>query len=188
MLRRTPKRKPRAKRPQWLDQPQALPAQPQALPDYLEGYTGPMGDENIDFIDWAFWLHDYHTPREIDALAPWLQAFEAIDKRGDQRALVALLQSHKLPDVAQDYLADLLQRHQLKKKRGAPATPSYDVTDADIMLLWASQDVRKLVRDGRSVDEAVEQISAERGIPFDILKSAYRGSRASTYRKPKCLP
>jgi hypothetical protein len=181
MLKRTPKRqiKKRAKRPQWLDGHQKA-----ALPDFMKDYTGPMGDENIEFIDRAFWLHDYHTPRELEALAPWLGTFEAIDQRCDHGPLIALLRSPcELSSAARGYLADLLQRHQLRKKRGAPATAAYDVTDADVTLLWASQEVRKLVQDGRSIDEAVEQIGAERGIPFEILKSAYRGSRASTYRK-----
>jgi hypothetical protein len=193
MLKRTPKRqiKKRAKRPQWVDHFFGAPAAPKQrgdspapLPD--SDYSGPLGDENIEFIDRAFWLHDYHTPREIAALAPWLEAFEAINRRGDHGPLIALLRSpRELSSVARGYLADLLQHHEIKKKHGAPATPSYDVTDADVVLLWASQDVRKLVLDGRSVEEAVEQISAERGIPFNILKSSYRRSRASTYHYPR---
>jgi len=164
-----------AKRPKWLD-PQG------EIPEFLCNMTWSAPD--IPLVDRAFWLGDESTAH----LDPWITALEAIDKQGDKGPLMALLKSERdLPHDVRIYLADLLARHQLKKKRGAESVPAYDRTDAEAMLELAIKDVRER-ESGISVKDALEKASKSRGIPHELLSSAYRGSRSSTRRMKKRRP
>ena len=165
-----------SKRAKWLHRPE------QKLPEHLRNYVSTGAGVPNDVVDRAFWLGD-----ETAHLDPWITALEAIDKRGDKGPLLALLKSEfDLPREARVYLADLLARHQLKKKGGGQTTPAYDRTEVEIVLSLAIDDVRELVRTRkRRVAEALEQTSRTRGIPPNILESAYKDRRGSTRRMKK---
>jgi hypothetical protein len=164
-------------------------------PFSLKDYDGPTGAENIEFLDRAFWL-------DLGRHKYWIEAFETIDKRGDKAPLLELLKSKSdLPRDVRWYLADLLARHQLKKKRGAQATPAYDRTDVEAVLIWAIDDVRGLVKRGMSVADALEKVVESRGYKINVsdedtigdkflrkLALAYKGNRGSTNRMKKRRP
>jgi hypothetical protein len=134
-------------------------------------------------VDRAFWLGD------DTSLDCWVTALDAVDKRGDKEPLLKLLRSeHDLPREARVYLADLLARHQLKKKRGGQSVPAYDRTDADQRLLLAIEDVRRLRKKRVSVKEALDRVSESHGISPEVLATEYRGSRGSTRRMMKRRP
>ena len=169
-----------AKPPKRLSPPQGK-AQGE-VPAFLKDYDGPTGLENVEFLDRAFWLDpDRHTE-------PWIKAFEAIDNRRDKGPLLRLLKSDcDLPRNARVCLADLLARHQLKKNRGGQSVPAYDRSDVEAMLELAIMDVRAR-ESGISIKDALEQVSKSRGIPHELLASAYRGNRGSTRRMKKRRP
>jgi hypothetical protein len=164
-----------AKRPKWL-KPKKTPGEPA---DPVPGDPG-----------YPFWeLAKDHTSRPWLEKIPgdpcrnftdvWIEAFEDVDRQGDQTRLVALLEE-KFPmtDDAYVHFVDLLKRHQLKKKQGAPKTPSYERTETDVELDKAVGEVRELRNDlGISVKVALEQVSKSRGIPIEILAEKYKGAR-----------
>jgi hypothetical protein len=120
--------------------------------------------------------------------ADLVKALEAVDARGDADAVVALLRAEQ--DLAsegrayaaalrserdlarddRDRLADLIEHHEFKNKRGPPTTPAYARTEADAALELAIADVDDLRRQGKSVDDAVELVSQMHGIPYDLGK------------------
>lgn len=116
----------------------------------------------------------------------WIAAFEAFDTHGDKGPLLHLLKSTGL--LRDFYLADLLERHQFKKKPGHQATPAYDTTDKELDLDLAKKAVREKVNNGSSVLKALEEESKARGIPLNALALAYKGSRGSTRRMAKRRP
>src|SRR5262249_1233184 len=71
------------------------------------------------FSDNAFWL-----PHDIDEAL--IEALVALDRSGgtNKKPLIELLRSRGYV-----YLADLLDRYQLKRKQGGRQTPLYDRTD-----------------------------------------------------------
>jgi hypothetical protein len=127
-------------------------------------------------VDRGFWLDD-------DDPEDWIAALEAIDKRGDKRPLVTLLKSQRdLSPRARFYLADLLDRFELKRPAHRPRTPAYDRTLAEAILLWGVQEARELVKAGMSVVDALDKAAKESSIPLEILSNAYEGKRGSTNR------
>jgi len=87
-----------------------------------------------------------------------------------------MLESGKAPSKdTLVFIADLLNRYQLKRKRGAQAMPAYRRSDAEVALLYALDEVRELLGSGKgtqAVFDAVEKVSDARGIPFEILEGA----------------
>ena len=86
------------------------------LPDFLQDYTGPVGDEDISFTDLAFWVDCDDPELRIDA--DWIEALYRADYHGDKKPLVDLLRSGRTlqPGVLR-YLADFLQRHSFRRFR-----------------------------------------------------------------------
>jgi hypothetical protein len=108
----------------------------------------------------------------------WIKAFEDIDQRDDQTHLVELLQARfPVTDDVYWHLADLLTRRQLKKKRGAQKTPSYERTDTDVALDEADGQVRELISQGIPVEDALDRVSRSHGIPIQILSKKHRSIR-----------
>jgi hypothetical protein len=133
-------------------------------------------------LDYASWLDD-------PSINDRLMAFDDVDKgRGNGRLLDLLKSEHDLPHQARFYLADLLERHQLKKKRGAQSVPAYDRTDTEQRLIMAIEDVRRLRKSRVSVKTALDRVRKSHGIPREVLAAAYRGSRGSTRRMTKRRP
>jgi hypothetical protein len=141
---------------------------------YIRHYY-KRGEKFSDLEGLGFW---FGNGKSND---PWIAAFQAIDEHDDTAPLLKLLDAGEPPPPA--LLADLLRRRPLKKKVGGRATPKYRRSDADVALIIAVEDVRRLRRkDKKSVTEALEQISQARRIPYGILKEAYAGRRGASRR------
>lgn len=121
---------------------------------------------------------DFNDER-IRAFDEWLKALEDIDQRNDVTQLVTLLRqvNFPIPDDARIHLADLLSRYQLKRKRGAQKTPSYERTETDIALDEADFEVRTLISQGIRVKDALARVSELSGIPIQVLTKKHRGIR-----------
>jgi hypothetical protein len=113
----------------------------------------------------------------------WVDAIEAIDKRGDKEQLTSLLKSDfKLTPKARLFLADMIDRYQLKPKRGRKPTPAYHRSPVEWRLECAIEDVRA---HRGEIDVALREIAqryAEYGITEKKLKNAFEGRRGSTRR------
>ena len=133
------------------------------------------------FLDRAFWL-DIEPSSE-----PWIAALAALDASGDKQPLVRLLEAGQPPQEICVYLADLLKRHQLKRKRGNQATPLYDLSKKDQEISFAVIEMRRLHAGGLSFDDALEQASELHDISDNQLRDAYRGRRSSIRRRIKAL-
>jgi hypothetical protein len=91
----------------------------------------------------------------------WLRWRQAIDKAasGDTSAIIKLLHlGRPIPPEAQLLLADLLERHQLKKKRGAQRRPIYESSPEESKLLKAAHFVREAQCGGATFDDALMQL------------------------------
>ena len=84
-------------------------------------------------------------------------------------------------------IADLIDRYQFKKKPGKPRRPIYDRSPAEVELLRATRDVRRAVKAGTSVKDAIDQVEAELNIGPNTLSSANKGKRGSAQRIKKLL-
>jgi hypothetical protein len=164
------------KRPKWLDRPE------KNVPEHIRKAKGTGRGTSDAMHDVAFWLSD-----EFDH---WVAALEAIDKRNDKEPLLALLKSEcELPHAARIYLADLLSRYQLKKKRGGQSTPAYDRSLAEVALMLDVEAVRNLTKNGMSIKDALAKVAKPRGPDYlEILGNAQHGSRGSIRRMKKRRP
>jgi len=171
MLKRTPKK---VKRPV---------EKPVDLPSYMQGYTGPLGSEGIEFSDTAFWIDD---SLRIDE--DWLNAFKAADEKGDKcdkRPLTTLLRSgRKLVPAVRDFLADLIERKLVPLPKGPSRIPAYDLSDIEKQLLLAVMSAHDYVeRCGDSVQDALVKAAKEYPeISVDTLAAAYAGQRTLARR------
>lgn len=128
--------------------------------------------------DTAFWLPDIDDPDS----AAWYAAFEAVDKHGDKTALLALLGAGKQPPLTVlPHLRDLLERYNLKRRRGKQRTPSYNRTSRQAMMELALASVRAAVRHGMSVKKAVDKYAGN-GITEETLSLAYSGRHGGMRR------
>src|SRR5262245_17551275 len=83
-------------------------------------------------------LSDY-----IRATFRWRMAIEEAEA-GDTRSIIKQLNFGSLiPPESQSLLADLLERRQLTKKRGAPRRPSYVFSSEESKLMKAAYLVRE---------------------------------------------
>jgi hypothetical protein len=134
-------------------------------------------------VDCATWLPD------VDQNAGWYEALAAIDGRRQDKApqdkapLLALLRSDsELPATVRHHLADLLERHELRRRRGGQQVPSYDRSDAEAALHSAISQARDYVQNGMSVSDALEKAAESNCVDRDKLDNAYAGQRGSTRR------
>jgi hypothetical protein len=122
----------------------------------------------------------------IIALFRWRQA---IDKAatGDTSGIIKLWHAgNPIPPEAQSLLADLFERHQLKKKRGAPRRPMYESSPEERKLFKAGHCVRERQRGGATFDSAVDAVACERDIDPGKLSNFMqgKGSRRSRRLRP----
>lgn len=131
---------------------------------------GGTGVETVTIADRDFFLND----EEHDAL--WLPAFEAADF-ADLRPLIALLLSdYALLPAQRRQFADLLDRHQLKKRsRGKQSPPIYDCTRRERQLLLGRMRYRKLRIGGMSAEDAVRQSALAVGVEEKPLSDFVNG-------------
>ena len=149
------------------------------LPDFLQGYTGPLGDEGISFSDRAFWIDD---ALRIDAC--WLDALRAVDEHGDKKPLTTLLRSsRKLSPVVREYLSDLIERKMVPVPNSRPRIAAYDRSIIEAQLLLGVASARDYVKGGASVEEAIAKAAKEYPeISVDTLGAAYAGQRTPNRR------
>jgi hypothetical protein len=166
------------KRPKWLDRPE------KNVPEHIRKAKGSGRGTSKAIHDVAFWLGD-----EFD---PWVAALEAIDKRKDKGPLLALLKSdHDLPHAARVYLADLLDRYQLKRKKGGQSVAVYDRTDADRIFELANARANELIECGLTTEDACNKAAKDFGIPdrgkdgVSMLLDFRAGKRGGSARMKK---
>jgi hypothetical protein len=111
---------------------------------------------------------------------------------GGSGPLLALLKSDsELPYAARVYLADLLDRYQLKKKRGGQSTAAYDRSPVDRILEAANARANELIESGMTTEGAFEKAAKEFSIPdrgrdgVSLLYDFHTGKRGSSVRMKK---
>src|SRR5262245_33204258 len=119
-----------------------------------------------------------------DYIRGWFRWRKAIDEAeaGDTSGIIKLLSfGESIPSESQLLLADLLERHQLKKKRGAQSRPSYEFTPEERKLIRAAYLVRERQRAGAKLESAVDDVAHARNIDPQKLSNFMqgRGSRRS---------
>lgn len=165
-----------ARKPKWLVRKPNLP--PDQVAD-LEASKG-LGLETVTIAHRAYWLPD------DPAVRLWANCLAEADKNQSFEPIIELLKSkHPLPPAAQEMLVDFLRRHEPKRRRGGQSVPAYDRSPAEAILGIAVEEVRTLVRQGRSVAEAITSVSKLYGVPEGVLENAYHGKRTSTKRMSK---
>ncbi|MCC3245445.1 hypothetical protein LG047_08940 [Methylocystis sp. WRRC1] len=154
--------------------------------------AGPTGLENVTIADRAFWLDEIDDPQ----VREWIVACEAIDQRGETAPLLMALRQC-IPAAAFRHVADLFDRYELKKRRGRPRCPSYDLSAQEARLACAIAEVEDALaprkrlraqfkRDKWQVplnkDEVIERVARAHAIPVEVLISACAGKRGATRR------
>jgi hypothetical protein len=120
---------------------------------------------------------------------PWIEALEAIDSRGETKPLVKLLKSNKsIPKGAKWHIADLLERHQLKRHPGKQATPSYERTLRIAELSWANDYVGELIKKGMRPAAAIEKAARYCKVDEGTLDAFHAGKYNSDRRMKKRRP
>jgi hypothetical protein len=115
----------------------------------------------------------------------WVDALEDLDDRGDKRQLIALLRSkYPMLDEARDFLADLIERG-VAKPPGKPRTPKYRASDKETALAFAHSSVKRLIKQGKTHDEAIAVIAEEIGVLEKVLANSYAGKRGSAPGRKK---
>ncbi|HYP30756.1 MAG TPA: hypothetical protein VES00_02715 [Burkholderiaceae bacterium] len=116
------------------------------------------------------------------------------NRRGDLSRLVRLLRHQLTNDglvltrAEADLLIDLLKRHRLKAKPGGRPLPTYKRASwAELKLEFAAERVRRLMRDGLSLDAAIWQVFDDEGygVPAKALRSYLRGRLHPERRRPR---
>jgi hypothetical protein len=132
-------------------------------------------------IDRAFWLCDDWGRVEGQ---DWIEALEAIDVRGDKSRLIELLRSDMpLPDSSRRYLADLIERYELKRPRGGRSTPAYDRSGAEAMLLLAKEEIEYERRhNGKTTKQAIDEVAKALQLNSEIVRNFIEGRRGSSRR------
>src|SRR5262249_47821831 len=124
-------------------------------------------------------------------MQPWIDALMDIDfqGRGDKRRLLELLRSDtELPPEARWYLADLIERYELKRPRGGQRTPAYQRSDTDAKLSRASKSLREYVAQGRKLADVMGKVADTWGVDAYTLRNYHEGKHASARRMKKRRP
>ena len=110
----------------------------------------------------------------------WIAAVNFVDVCGDKEPL--LKQLRKTGETRDLLLADLLERHQLRRqrKRGGQSVPIYDLSRADWSLTMALNDMRN---HGASLEAAADRYKIDKR----ALKIASDGKRGSLRRAKERL-
>jgi hypothetical protein len=158
---------------------------PVDLPDFLKHYTGPVGDEGISFSDRAFWID--RTKLRIDE--DWLNAFKALDEKGDKKPLTALLRSgRELVPAVRDFLANLIERRMKPVPKHRAPNAVYDRSPAEARRLLAIESVRAYIKEGYGEQDALDKAALEYEIPVNTLADDYANRYAPLRRIRKRRP
>ena len=119
----------------------------------------------------------------------WYYALEELDKGGKKGPFLNLLRSNwKLPPDVRFHIADMLERYELKKKRGRPRVPSYDRSDAERTAIYVRDRVRDLIKEGMKAGDAIAKVAEENKMLESTVDNAYGGRRGSSRRVKKRMP
>lgn len=94
----------------------------------------------------------------------WLLAVIAADKSGDLAPLIdAFLGGRRVSRFARELIADFLQRHQVKKRRGGRARPIYELlSDDQVDVITAAMTYRtEGRRKGEKRDDAIKRLACD---------------------------
>jgi hypothetical protein len=122
---------------------------------------------------------------------PWVKALKAIDRlpRGGQdidlkgHQLIELLRSDTpLDRDSRWYLADMLERYRLKRRRGKQQKPNFEFSSLD----WAKETARNYVNQGMNPEEAWAGAARAVGLPdSETLLENYRKGKNTSQRKQR---
>lgn len=168
------------KRPKF-NRPTEIPGPPAWLAARVAGDAGKGVSTQV--LDRGFWLEDPFT--DI-----WVEALQTFDQEGDLKVLLALLRSkHQPSEHARYYLADMLERYQLKPRPGRKRIPAYDRTALQATLIMAEADWMEEKALPRESRRAQEEIAAAHGIRsetfIDHLTGKRKQSRVVNRRVPR---
>jgi hypothetical protein len=151
----------------------------------LSQYTIAPGKIFVPVRDRASWLDN----DQLELMGPLIEALEQLDKRGDKAPLVALLKSDReLPPDGRAFLADLIERYELRRPAHRQRAPAYDRTPAESRLAQAKESVQAYRTSGMSVKDALAKAAKEHSIGENTLVNSWSGRRGSSRRKKKRHP
>lgn len=121
---------------------------------------------------------------DAKANAVWYDALTVIDRRGDKKPLIKLLQSGQpVPSSVSFYIGDLLDRYELKQPKSRPSLPAYVRTPEQIKLVAAVIEVHRLVhQDEVPFEDALKRIATKSKLSKKTLRSAYFGRHGGLRR------
>jgi hypothetical protein len=131
------------------------------------------------FSDNAFWLPHDVDEEAIEALV----LLDASDGENKQPLIKILRRRGRMYPAHRDvyfYVADVLDRYQLKRKPGGRRTPAYDRTDVERRLEMAKSD--------RANGKSLQQAAADWGLKPNALDNFRLGKRGSTRRMKRRRP
>jgi hypothetical protein len=115
----------------------------------------------------------------------WFDDIAEANDSGNLRPLIErLLSNEAMPRKARVWLADLLARHQLKRRKGGQANPVWDPSDAEVSLRKAEREYERLLREGVSKTDAIKQAAELYGLKPSTLQLHIDGRLGASNRKP----
>ena len=115
---------------------------------------------------------------------PWLDALVDFDA-GDKSALVELMKSrYPLPDELRSHIGDLLDRWDFKRPPHKMRIPSYRMTTDELRMNSACAEVGDRLAAGLSLDDAIAEVAAGRGVNVTTLRE-YHAKRRGRHRREK---
>jgi hypothetical protein len=135
-------------------------------------------------VDNAFWLgNDTSADLWIDVLDDIDNAQDDAERNRQKQRLVDLLKSdHELSPLARYYLADLLERYNLKRPKGGRKVPAYDLSEIERRVALAISQVKNRDKKKVTLAEAQRRAADSYRITLRSLKSAYEKPRGSARR------
>ena len=114
----------------------------------------------------------------------WLNALATFDA-GDKSSLVNLMMSgYPLPNELLPHIGDLLDRWDFKRPPHKMRLPSYRLTPDEIKWHATCNDVDDRLAAGLSLDDALAEVAAGRGVNVTTLRE-YHAKRRGRHRRAK---
>jgi hypothetical protein len=112
----------------------------------------------------------------------WLDALEDFDA-GDKSSLVNLMMSgDPLPTELLSHIGDLLDRWDFRRPPHKMRLPSYRMTIDELKMSSARADVEDRLAAGLSLDDAIAEVAAGRGVKATTLRE-YHDKRRGPHRR-----
>jgi hypothetical protein len=113
----------------------------------------------------------------------WFDAVESIDLHGNQKPLIKLFQSGRVPSkIALNMLAELHKRYELKPRIGRSKAPEYMLTSQHIKMQAARACYKKL-RSKKMKPKDALKCAAEKGGVIEGELEKYLNGRITRYRR-----